>query len=1005
MNIFLLPKKSLFSAVLLLLPFAAPAQFFNASMRRNAEEETYKQAQHETRQQNYAKAIELAKKAVDENPRNMDYNLLLGRLYIMTKQYAQARPLVVKVLDRSPKYKDAYLSAIAMEIGAQDLPQALHYANEGIEHFPNDRAFAIKKLSILDADKKFVQGDSVTEQLLNNNPGNADVTKQAIEHYRMAGVHFKNMGYLAESKSYFKKIQKIAPDNKDAMAALTGLGIQTEDYPAAMQQIAAGLSVNPTSYDLLMKKLSLLQEMHRYADALAVLKTLKTEYTNDEKVKDLDVSLRLEASRYYEQTDPYVIYQSVLAASPGNTEALNKLIAISMDRGVYLNALQWINKGLRSSPGDATLLSKKADVLEIMDNHTEAAEIIMTLWKKNPSSRMLSKRATDIKVAAGKYYLNQRMYTKAVHELEEALYIDSTNEDAENYLASVYIEQKDYDNALLVIDKTLRHHKDDEQLLLKKASVLADAGRYNEAFPIIGKLIKQHPDNKKYGSILTEHQLILGRQLMNSDETEQAILLFKDVLVQNPGNRDALTYLINLESGVGRPQMSLVYLAAALTYFPNDKDFLFKRASVLSEIKEYQQAAGIAKTLMTRYPYNKTYMTAYIDYTLASGGVLQKTANFDEALSEYKAVLAVSPTDTQAMFAIININNTNKEYDSALTVIDNGLVYYNTNIHLIKERVYTLEYKEMYAAAADENDRLQLLNPSKQNADYSNYLRSKTFKNQFGLYYQQSIYYGRLDYAYRVGMMEYRRFFKNGSFAARVNYAVKDVETGLQYEGDMYYKHTKTAYSYLYGSFSDAYLVFPTVRLGYSIFKTWGRGFETEIGGRYSSFRATDSTSSISSSLAPGMFTEHANVFSGIIGLSQTAGDFWFNAHVYFIYDQPESTMIITDVAGQTSRIATLDKPRFYQAYQGVVRYYMNTGKESVAITAGTGTSPDDRTRIMLLPQLAGNFLSKYVSVGYQKTFAYRTTLSGNIGMSNYKIATDENVNSLDAYLSLTRKF
>src|SRR5690606_28271975 len=136
--------------------------------------------------------------------------------------------------------------------------------------------------------------------------------------------------------------------------------------------------------------------------------------------------------------------------------------------------------------------------------------------------------------------------------------------DAVTNIANIYIEQKDYESALSAIDVALQYKEDDEQLLLKKASVLADAGRYNEAFPVIGKLIEMHPDNKKYGAILTEQQLKAGRLLMNAQEAQQAVVQFKNVLNVNPSNEDALKYVINLESGMGRYDSALYYVNTAL---------------------------------------------------------------------------------------------------------------------------------------------------------------------------------------------------------------------------------------------------------------------------------------------------------------------------------------------------------------------------------------------------------------------------------------------------------
>src|SRR5690606_33450631 len=108
------------------------AQLLNANVVKTDVDELYDEALKNTERGNYNKAIELTRRALDRYPNNVDYNLLLGRLYILTKQYKAARPYIIKVLDRSPRYRDAYFYAINMELGDGNVNQALGYANRAL---------------------------------------------------------------------------------------------------------------------------------------------------------------------------------------------------------------------------------------------------------------------------------------------------------------------------------------------------------------------------------------------------------------------------------------------------------------------------------------------------------------------------------------------------------------------------------------------------------------------------------------------------------------------------------------------------------------------------------------------------------------------------------------------------------------------------------------------------------------------------------------------------------
>ncbi len=983
------------------------AQLLNANVVKTDVDELYDEALKNTERGNYNKAIELTRRALDRYPNNVDYNLLLGRLYILTKQYKAARPYIIKVLDRSPRYRDAYFYAINMELGDGNVNQALGYANRALMRFPNDIDFSIKKLSILDANKQFTAANSLADEIIQRYPDHPNAQRAYAGHHEEAGKYYRDKGLLTQAKFHFETALKVSPENRDVIDYLSGLSMKTGDHQSALAQVNLALSNDPTSYTLLMRKLGLLMEMHRYADAAETMKVLKKHYPNDAKVREMDLESRLNASRYYEHTDPYVLYQSVLEASPGNREALNKLIAISMDRGVYRNALDWINHGLKINPNDETLLAKKADVLEILGNKTESANIINELWRRNPESESLRARASELKVASGKYYLSEKQYDKALEEFERALNIDPSNAAAINHIANLYIEQRDYENAIRALDMALQYQMDDETLLLKKASVLADAGRYNEAFPVISKLIAQHPDNPRYGAILTEQQMQAGRLLMNVAEMEEAILQFKHALQFSPQNRDALTYLVNLESGIGRYDSAIRYADLALKYYPNDKDFLLKKASVLSEQKEYRQAYMIAGSLMRQYPYNKVYRASYLDNLVASGLEYQRQEVWDEALLEFRKVLEVSPYDSNALYASINLFNEQKEHDSALALTEKALKYYPGSIGFVRQKASTLEQKGMYREAAEEADKLVALQPTQKNVDYANYLKGKMLRNHFGLYYHQTTYNLNNLNPYRIMTVEYRRFFKAGSLGVKANIGGRHERAGLQGEADLYYSHTKSLYSYAIAAYSQDVNVFPGLRLGYSLFKGWKHDWETELGVRYVNVQSViDSTVGTDpEEQETYLITHKASMVSGVASISKGAGDFWFNLRGYLIIDNPERLISVYEPNGDVDqRQSTLSKMQYY-SFQFTARYYMNERSEYMYASGGVGTSPDDRTRIIMWPELSGQWLTRQVTVGYQKTFHYRTTFGAAVGWSNNQIKRDKYLNQYDLYLSLTRKF
>jgi YaiO family outer membrane protein len=950
--------KYIISGALLCFSLQAQAQLFNKG--KNADE-LYEEAVKETRLNHYQKAIQLSKEALAQRPDFIDQQLLLGRLYMLTGNTQLARRQVKEVLTKDPLYRDAYLYAINIELGANKYDEAECYVDEGLYHFRGDKELMLKKLSILDASERFFQGSTYATTLLDRYAGDSTIQRAYTGHFLMAGRYYQQRNNQLLSQQNYERALMLDPNNQEAKAAITGMYIKTGSYTRAIEQVNADLAANPGSYELRMRKLGLLQDMHDYAGAIAQLQEILKRWPADPKARSMETALRMEAGAWYSNTDPYLLYQGVLEKNPGNREALDKVIGLSMSRGAYREALAWINRGLKTNPNDQRLLSLKLDVLESDRKFTEAASLAEKLRYNAASSADQRSRYTALKLASGRDYLSQQQYDLALAEFDKVLQTDARDTTAMDLMANTYINQKDYPHALDVLDKALTAYPGNSRFLLKKSSILAQTGQYDEAAAIASQLLSQHPGNQQYTANLVDLRLTAGRLLLQSEEYDMAAGQFRAVLAESPGNLDALNYLINLESAVGQPDSALYYADQALRYYPDNKDLLLKKAGVLTEMKQYDAANTITYQLMKRYPFTVKYRTAYTDGLIASALAHQRNNIPDSALSMFRQVLSVNRKDSLALLYSINLLNARQEYDSALVYANQGIRYYPGNESFIRRRAVILENKKMYAEAALAADSVVHLNGNPLNVDYADYLHSKTTKNQFGMYFLHSSY-DYQDTKYNIATLEYRHFFRKGSYAARLNYAGREQGTGLQGEAELYYTHHPKLYSYALATYSNE-VVFPRMRLAYSLFKTFNHDIEGEAGIRYLN---ADSSHSV----------------SGVASIAKTWKDFWVNFRAYFISDSPE----------------------FYTSYNLTARYYMNRQQDYISFNAGLGTSPDDRSRLIQFPKLAG-LLTRSVGAGYQKTFRYRTTAGIYGTWINQKITTTEFQNQYDIYIILQRKF
>ena len=949
--------KQLLTGIVMCCALQTQAQL---SKGKDNAESLYSQAVQETKQEHYDKAISLSKQALEKQPDFIDQQLLLARLYMLTKQYDLSRKYFKAVLAKNPRYRDAYYYAINVELTTGRYAEAECYADEALSNFPGSPEFMRKKLGILDLQHKVYQGNEYAERLMSKYPEDTTIRNAYIEHYLVSGKYFQQLGNSSMARQSYDRVLLVDPRNPDAREANLSVALKGGNYQSALDQVNEALAARPGAYDLLMRKLGIQQEMHDYTAALLTLTEIQRRYPSDTKARTLATSLRLEAANYYANTDPYTLYAGVLAKDPGNREALDKLIGYSMTRGAYKEALAWINQGLKHHPADARLLAMKMDVLESDHKYSAAAALAETLYQHTPNAA-LRERLVTLQTASGRDYLAQQQYDLATASFESALRASPNDSTALNLLANTYISQKNNTAALKVIDQALAYYPDNTGLLLKKSGLLSETRKYEEAAAIARQLAARFPADERLNNHLTDLYLTNGRNYMRAEEYDLAKQQFKQVLDVSPDNMDALDYMVNLESATGQPDSALYYADKALGYYPGNRDFLLKKASVLQDQHEYAAAAAITGELTNRYPYTQKYKTAYVNSLMSAGTEYQRHQQPDSALQRFNQVLALHPKDSMALLYSINILNGQQRYDSALAYTAQGLKYYPDNEGFLMKRAITLENKKDFAAAALAADSVVKLHNTPENRDYHDYLESKTLKNQFGLYYLNSSF----DYSgnkYNIATVEYRRFMKRGSYAFQVNYAGRQTGNGLQGLAEMYYTHSRSLYSYGMVAYSNKE-VFPQWRAAYSIFKTFKKEIEVELGGRYLNL---DSTSSI----------------SGVVSVAKPFGDFWVNLRGFVI--------------NESSKNST--------AFNLTTRYFMNKRQDYLQLVGGLGTSPDDRSRLINFPNLSG-LLTHSVGVGYQKVLHYRTTLGLYGTWINQKITDVGYQNQYDIYLMLQRKF
>lgn len=934
-------------------------------VKRITADEYFLMVTQKIKEKDYRTAIKLSYEGLDKMPDYMDLHFSQGRAFMLNNQPDSARIKFKYVMTESPRYRDAYILGTNLEMQLENKEEALCIINDGLYYFPYEREFMTKKLEVLEFNGDYRGAEKYAERILNIHFNDSIAVRYYLGYKSECALRYLKAGNYYKAAECYEAMAALQPNNREAIDGMFNLQVKKGNMQASLDLINAELVKDPKSYEFLTKKAALLSDHYRYAEALQVTQQLITHYPGDARAQTLHYETQMACGRYYMTQDPYLVFQGVLEKKPRDKEALNYLINLATARGLYTEALAWENMALKEFPNDREILEKKVGTCETMKRFGQAAETSEKLLRQSPGNTVYRQQTVEFYLLSGRQYMKEEEYDSALIEFNNVLRYQPSNYLAISYSADIYMQQKKYDEALGMIDKGLNENPDDENLMFKRAAVLNDAGLMEEASKQAAQLYKQYPDNKRNENLVVDIKTSYAKNMMLNDDYDGAREEYRDILAIQPLNTDALSGMINLESGSQHYDSAIYYADKALEPNPNDRDLLLKKASVLESQKKYPQAYSITYGLMQRYPYNSKIKQAYVGQVLANGTEYNKQEKYDSALVEFYKVLEVSPRDTNALNYAANIWLEKNKTDTALKITDRALRYYPGNENFTFKRAVILERMREYKAASAAADSAVLINPSQRNIDFAERLKSRSLKNEIGFMFLYTTFDSASNLTrVNISTIQYMRYIKRGSFGGRLNMAGRSTGTGLQLEMDVNYIHSTKWFSFANGGISNN-IVFPSLKLGYSLNYNHKKTYTHEIGLRYLQFNNLD-----------------INMTTLLLGTTRYFSDFW-TTFKYF---------------------GTFQGGNIYHAGLITSRQYLTPDIEYVMAGVGFGTTPDDFNRNFQYVNRIGITTYNFM-LGYTRIYKHRNTFGVTGTWYNQQLNSGFYRNQIDLFFMFLRKF
>ena len=923
--------------------------------------EYYALAKKEGRNKNFEKAAKYCEQALKEEPNNMDYKEFLGKCYMETQRLNLARITLQEVLKESPKRTDARHYLINIESQTKRYSSAVCYVNELLEVQPYNKDLWIKKINFYELMGDTVESDRQLKRLYQIFPEDKEVKAMYTSTLKESAIKQSKSGDIVSSAKQYEEALIVNKKDAESYISLINVYNKAGNYQDALSTADKGLNALPGNTEIINKKIGILEQMHEYHKAIALVKEQQKK-GNSAYYNKLHNYLTGEAARYYKNSDPYELYGQLYEKDKSNNEAKDYLLNTAVNRGYYGDAQNMLSKELKKNPSSKQLLSKQLYVYESQQNRQGARATIQKLYDLYGNDTDIKDRYEYYIFQDAKEEFRDGNYNEALPIFEGLVNSKEYGKPSNNYIYSIYLEQKAYGKALDHIEKLIKANPAEQEYILKKIDLLADIGDYENSYAMAKSYYDQNRDNAGYRYMLNDISFKYMKYLQEKEDYNTIKTISDELLSANPDNIEAYQYAISSRTYMKQYDEARLVVEQALIHYPDSKELRLKQAGLYSATGDHKKAVDALFAMEKDYPYNSSIRNSLVEEMMLHAKDREKNDEVFQAMDIYKEVILLKPSDTLAPYKLANLHIARKEYSEAMIVLDNALQQNKDNQSLLYLKGIVYENMNDFTKAKEYQGKYSPpANKVAEYKDHMDYLDSRLLKNQISISYLKATA-DTLPFNMSVGTIEYTRFAKKDTYVARANYTGKNSGVGVQGELDWYHKFNNKSYFLANGAVGSKF--FPKFRGAFSFYQPFAKTWQVEIGGRYLYLQ------------------DDRSLYTGIIGLEKSIGDVWLNARVSLITKGDE----------------------IYHNILGQARFYMREQKDYLQAMASVGNAPEDLSLDFQLNNTL-SFPTTMVGAGYFHSVGYKTTFGVIGNWYNYHVTDDLYMDQYTLLLTVRTKF
>ena len=321
-------------------------------------------------------------------------------------------------------------------------------------------------------------------------------------------------------------------------------------------------------------------------------------------------------------------------------------------------------------------------------------------------------------------------------------------------------------------------------------------------------------------------------------------------------------------------------------------DELFKKAhDVAFKQKDRKQARDICYEILKDSPN-------YTDVSVFLARLYTWDDMYDSARAIFSKIFSRDSSNYDAINAAIDMEYWSDNSKQALVYCNLGLEKYPKSEDYLLKKARVLANLKQYDEAFSTIERLLSINNSNAEAlSLAERLKEEVRINAITVNYSYEKF-NEIFSPWQLGYIQYSRQTPIGTAILRANFGNRFDTPGTQYEIDMYPRFANGLYAYLNFGYSNSD-IFPKTRYGASLYYSLPLSFEVDAGFR--------------------LLKYSSDVWIYTTALGKYYSNFWFSLRTF-----------ITPSVQYASH-----------SYSLTIRYYLSGADDYIALSGGTGISPD----------------------------------------------------------------